>query len=184
MTSHSLADLSGLDSFAATPFPPGYPATHRTFSAPADDVLNAVGTVVNSTTSTLVIAMYSFTHPALVTDVVDQIKKGLPTLIVLDSSEFGGASEQAAIAPLLACRGMANLRLSVGTAEDGRDIMHRKVAVVDGALIVTGSWNWTESAMREDNQTTIAITPSDAARLTASIEATYAWQMAHCTQPT
>jgi phosphatidylserine/phosphatidylglycerophosphate/cardiolipin synthase-like enzyme len=178
-----MSDLSVLDQYAETAFAPGYPTDHRTFSAPTDNVPGAIQAVVESTTSTLVVAMYSFTHPSLVAAVCQVIAWGCPTLVVLDSSEFSGKSEQAAIAPLLAKIGQPNLRLSVGTAEDGSDIMHRKVAVIDGSVVVTGSFNWTESATREDNQTTIGIWPSDAALLTASIESTYAWQIAHCPQP-
>lgn len=176
---HPLTDLTPLDQYAATPFAPGYPADHRTFNAPTDQVAAAVQAVVDSTQSSLVLAMYSFTLPALIAAVVAKIQTGIPALVVLDSSEFADAHEKEALAPLLALIGTGNLRLSVGTAEDGEDIMHRKIFVADNSVVITGSFNWTDSACKEDNQTTIGIWPSDAALLRASIERTYAYQIAN-----
>ena len=183
MTSHPLADLSVLDQFAARPFAPGYPADHLTFNSPTDNVEGAVAFVVGAATTSQTLAMYSLTHPALIAAFVAQVKAGLPSLAVLDSSEFASENEQRQLAPLLACRGMPNFRMSVGTAPDGSDISHWKVYVADASVIITGSFNWTESACRENNQCTVGIWPSDAALMTAQIEAAYAWQMAHETQP-
>lgn len=182
MTSHPLATLSVLDRFASAPFPPGQPADHRTFSSPLDDVAGAVELVVRSAQRSLVVAMYAFTHPALVAAVIACVEAGYPVLIVLDRSQFGGPVEQRALSPLVALLGRSNLRLSVGDSQDGR-IMHDKVCVVDGTVCVTGSFNWSESAVEETNQCTVGVWPVDAALLTASIEATYQYQITHDAQP-
>lgn len=177
-------NLSTLDDFAVTPFPASWPADHLTFSTPADDVVGALLDVVGAVTNEQVLAMYSYTHPQLVAAVVAKIEAGVTSLVVLDSEEYANEEERRILAPLMALRGRPNLRLSVGTSEAGPgNIMHRKVYIADSLYVVTGSFNWTEAATREDNQASIGQWPDDAARLTASIEATYAYQMAHCPQP-
>lgn len=171
--------LATLDQFAETPFPSTYPPDHRTFNAPGDKCATACVAVIESVTKTQVLAMYSFTCSELVTAVVAKIKAGIPTLAVFDLSEFNNASEQRSIAPLLACIGMPNFRLSVGTAPDGHDISHWKIYIADEETCVTGSFNWTNSAQLETNQCTIANWPTDAKLFRNAIEAVYSFQITH-----
>lgn len=179
----TIAFLDALDQYAASPFPVGWPADHLTFNSPTDQVEEAIVATINATRVRQALAMYSFTHPALIAAFVAKIRAGLPTLCVLDSSEWASETEQRALAPLIACIGMPNLRLAVGTAPDGTDISHWKVYVGDDTAVVTGSFNWTESACKENNQCTIGLWPFDASLLTSQIEAAYAWMIAHCPQP-
>lgn len=182
MTTHPLATVSVLDQYAKQPFAPGYPADHRTFNSPQDTVAGAIATVLKGAQQSVVVAMYSFTLPHLAVILWGVIEAGLPTILVLDKSQFRDAAEQRVLAPILERRHRPTLRLSVGTAEDGYSVMHRKVCVVDNSVCITGSFNWSEAATKEDNQCTIGLWPSDAALLTASIEATYEYQIAHCPQ--
>ena len=183
MTAHPLADLSVLDQYAADPFPPGYPTDHRLFCAPRDNCHDALVYVLGTFQSSFVLAMYGYTDPGLVQATIDVVNSGIPSLVVLDSSELT-ATEARVLVPLLALRSTAkNLRLSVGTSEDDA-IMHDKVVVGDGSIVCTGSTNWSLSGEgKQDNHLVVGIWPSDAAKLTTRLEAVYAYQMSHCTQP-
>lgn len=177
-------DLSTLDQYysgGSTAL--DWPTDHRTFNAPQDDVAEAVLACVRSTEQSLVLSMYSFTYAPLISAVTDLVQSGLPALVVLDSSCYENEEEQRNLAPLMACRGMESLRLSVGTSEVDRQIVHRKVFVADGELVVGGSFNWTTDATEEDNQVTVGLWPVDAAYLTSCIETTYQFQMANDPQP-
>ena len=184
MTTHPLCDITVLDQFRTVPIPPGYPTDRRTFYSPRDNSHACLNFVLGSAQSSIALSMYGFTDPTLLATLVGLVKAGLTTLVVLDSSQLTGPTEKANVAPLLALRATCpNLRLSVGTSEDDA-IMHHKSGVIDGTVIFTGSTNWSDSGEeKQDNQLTCAISPAESADLIARIEAIYAYQIAHCAQP-
>ena len=184
MPSHPLSDLSVLDQYAKAPFAPGYPTDHRLFCDPDDNSHDCLNYVLGAFQSSLVLGMYGLTDSVLLATLCVQVKTGIPCLVVLDSAQYAGATEKANLAPLLALRAtQPNLRLSIGTSQL-RAIMHDKVLVGDGSIVVTGSTNWSDSGEeKQNNNLIVSISPFDAAKFTAQLEAVYAYQMANCPQP-
>lgn len=166
-----LDDLSVLDKFAASGFPPDFPADQRTFFAPIDDVHGVLKACIAATTESLAIAMYGYDDEELA-DMVAKLLQDphIAVQLTLDSSQAGGVHERA----LLAREDYPATVVAVGRSERGA-IMHQKIAVVDGILAVTGSTNWSDAGeSKQDNQLTVHRSRAMAARCRARCDAIHA----------
>ena len=168
---HPLVDLSVLDQFASSPFPPGYPTDRRTFYSPVDDVHGALKAVLASAQRSVVLAMYGFDDDDLAATLKEKLTdENVYVQFTLDSSQAGGVHEKA----LLAQEGYPLSSVAIGRSEKGA-IMHLKEGVVDGTILFTGSTNWsTGGESLQDNQLTVEINPVAAAMATARIGAIHA----------
>lgn len=159
MAGHPLADLSVLDQFKAAPFPPGYPADVRTFYSPIDNLHGALLYLMQNATTELIVAMYGFDDEDLAATLKAQLSdRSVHVQLTLDSSQAGGVHERT----LLATEGYPNSSVAIGSSEHGR-IMHMKMLVIDGTILVTGSTNWSSAAEHlQDNELTVSINPARA----------------------
>jgi phosphatidylserine/phosphatidylglycerophosphate/cardiolipin synthase-like enzyme len=160
MTGHPLADLSVLDQFKTTPFPPAYPSDVRTFYSPIDDLRGALAFCIANAKHEVLVAMFGFDDDilaaALKTKMADP---NIHVQLTLDKSQAGGVHEKA----LLAQEKYPNSSVAIGSSEHGR-IMHMKVMVIDGTVLCTGSTNWSDAAEHlQDNELTISLHPARAA---------------------
>jgi phosphatidylserine/phosphatidylglycerophosphate/cardiolipin synthase-like enzyme len=106
---------------------------------PRTVILSALGTVNKSA----IVAMYTFTDRDLAQALVDARGRGAQVTVYLDRSM---ATSRYSMARYLVAQGVA-VRISNNPA-----IMHNKFAVLDGATVLTGSYNWTMAASRENDE--------------------------------
>ncbi len=184
----ALPSLSVLDRYKMTPFPPGYPETARTFYSPVDDVHGALTDLVQSTSKSLVIAMYGYDDDQL--NQVIQHQLNSETIYVqmsLDSSQASGVHEKDLLAHLARWENQkVGNSIAIGKSEKGA-IMHLKLVIVDGLDVVTGSTNWSASGeTQQDNQLTVirdALVAAEARARVDVIHDSMLKQMAAATQP-
>lgn len=168
---HPIADLTVLDHFKAAAFPPGYPSNCSTFYSPVDDVHGVLKFLLASAQKSLVLAMYGFDDQEL----ADIVKTKLTqhscfVQLTLDSSQAGGVHERA----LLAQENYPASSIAVGRSEHGA-IMHMKLAIIDGAFLITGSTNWSGGAeAKQDNQLTVIHDAYVCAEARARVDAVHA----------
>jgi phosphatidylserine/phosphatidylglycerophosphate/cardiolipin synthase-like enzyme len=137
-------------------FVDGYPANIRSYYSPVDGVHGAILDVVKSAKHSLVVAMYGWDDPDLQNAILEKMKdENVYVQLTLDSSQAGGVHEK----ELLSNAGFPSTSIAVGRSEKGA-IMHLKCLVVDNAVLVTGSTNW--SAGGEDKQDNACVIISDA----------------------
>jgi len=84
-------------------------------------------------------AVFDFTSGNLADALVRAKERGIALRVIADPKR--GADKHSEV-PFLQKKGV-NLRLLPGK---GRGIMHNKFAIFDGRILLTGSYNWTESA--------------------------------------
>ena len=173
---HPLADISVLDQFIELPVPPGYPTDRRTLFSPVDRVHDALLFILGAAQSSIDLAMYAFTDPALVTAVTMAATHGVTVRMTLDSSQFKDDNERVKLASILSAAGVD---VSIGTSEKGA-IQHLKSGVVDGTVVFTGSTNWSASGEElQDNSLTVFISPAEAAQFSTRFTAIHTYQKGH-----
>jgi phosphatidylserine/phosphatidylglycerophosphate/cardiolipin synthase-like enzyme len=153
----TLSSLSLLDQYKSTAFPPGYPDTARTFYSPVDDVHGALTALVQSTTKSLVIAMYGYDDDQLNQVIQQQLdSETIYVQMSLDSSQAAGVHEKDLLAHLSKWENQkVGNSIAIGKSEKGA-IMHLKLVIVDGLDVITGSTNWsTAGETQQDNQLTV-----------------------------
>ena len=101
-----------------------------------DETIRRIG----QTAHTLDVAMYSFNEPTLAEALIQAKGRGVAIRVILDTTQSHSATSQAD--DLTA----AGLPVKLMRGIKGNGIMHHKVAIYDGALVQTGSFNWTDNA--------------------------------------
>jgi phosphatidylserine/phosphatidylglycerophosphate/cardiolipin synthase-like enzyme len=91
------------------------------------------------------IAIYGLTNRKIEQALVDLAQAGVRVSIKSDHVQSAGKAQAAVLARLRAAK------LEVEVARVGR-LLHDKFAVVDGRWVITGSFNWTESAEQRNRE--------------------------------
>jgi phosphatidylserine/phosphatidylglycerophosphate/cardiolipin synthase-like enzyme len=98
--------------------------------------------------ATVLVQAYSFTSAAIAKAIVDAHKRGVHVQVILDK---GQRSEKYSSADFLAHAG-------IPTMIDARHaIAHNKVMVIDGEVVLTGSFNFTEAAEERNAENLLVV---------------------------
>ncbi len=95
------------------------------------------------------IALFTFTHPGLVEEVIEAHRRGVDVRIVIDMQSGVGASSKA-IQELKKAK--VPIRLS-----QGPQLLHHKFIYIDEQTLVTGSANWTKAAFYKNSDCILAL---------------------------
>lgn len=120
---------------------PGSVSVEGAYFSDKDSVADRIIAAVNHTKSSLDLAIFDLTHPAITAAIEDAQRRGVGIRIVADQRQAKGKHSE--ISFLIECGIPVRLRRGY---RGGRSLMHDKFAVFDGRLVVTGSFNWTTSA--------------------------------------
>ena len=91
----------------------------------------------------LQIALFTFTHPALIEEVIAAHRRGLAVNVVVDLHSGLGASKDA-----IEKMRRAGIKVSMS---QGLQLLHHKFIVIDDRTLVTGSANWTKAAFYKNS---------------------------------
>lgn len=147
--------ITDLDQYKTFGVPDGYGTHVRRFYPPHDDVHPVIMALLGEVRTSLVLSMFGFTDTeaaGALDRILDNPK--IYTQVTLDSTQFGGKTEH----DLLAGYGWdkAGNSVAIGRSEKG-EIIHRKIMIVNGVWLVTGSTNWSlNGEQRQDNELTVA----------------------------
>ena len=159
------------DNYKAGGFADGYPSNIRTYYSPVDNVHGALVEIVKSAKHSLVVAMYGWDDPELQAAIMEKVNsEHCFVQLTLDSSQAGGIHEKT----LLAALNAPATSIAVGRSEKGA-IMHMKCLVVDNAILVTGSTNWSDGGeTKQDNACVVVYDAYVAGEATGRISAIHA----------
>jgi phosphatidylserine/phosphatidylglycerophosphate/cardiolipin synthase-like enzyme len=119
---------------------PAEPAPEVYFS-PGGGIQPRLLRAINHTKATIDLAVFDLTAGELAGALLTARERGVVVRVVADARQARGKHSEI---PLLLGRGV-KVRL---LPEPRRGLMHHKFAIFDGRVVVTGSFNWTESAER------------------------------------
>lgn len=103
---------------------------------------------IDNAQSYIDIAMYSFTSRPIAHALVRAYRRGVKIRVLLDAAQ---AFERYSKGRYLASKGIKVVYYH------GNGLMHNKVCVIDGRELFTGSFNWTASAERRNQENLLVI---------------------------
>jgi len=109
----------------------------KVFFSPHGGCTEAVTTALGKAHATILVQAYSFTSAPIAQALADAHKRGVRVQVILDKSQ---RKEKYTEADFL-------LHAGIATFIDARHaIAHNKIMVIDGATVLTGSFNFTKAA--------------------------------------
>jgi phosphatidylserine/phosphatidylglycerophosphate/cardiolipin synthase-like enzyme len=122
--------------------------------SPHGGCTEAVVAALAGARQTVLVQAYSFTSAPIAQAVVDAHKRGVKVQVILDKSN---ETEKYSAADFLAHSGLPVL------IDDKHEIAHNKVMVIDGATVITGSFNFTKAAEEHNAENLLVIHNRDLA---------------------
>ncbi|MFO0627637.1 MAG: phospholipase D-like domain-containing protein [Polyangiales bacterium] len=142
---------------AAPAAPPAAPkraagVTSRAFFSPGEDCLDAIRDAFDGATRTVDVCVFTITDDRIRDAMLAARRRGVALRVISDNDK--SMDEGSDIEPLR----RAGVEVRVDETEAH---MHHKFAVIDGARLLNGSYNWTRSAARF-NQENLVVTDDPA----------------------
>ena len=125
----------------------GYADT-RVYFSPNGGCQQAVIAQIEKAHQSVDIAMYSFTSRGIAETLAAVTAKGVKVDVVLDKAQM---KEHYSKGKFLLSKGI-DVRFHLGPG-----LMHDKFAVIDGQVVMTGSFNWTTSADKKNSENLLVI---------------------------
>jgi phosphatidylserine/phosphatidylglycerophosphate/cardiolipin synthase-like enzyme len=111
--------------------------------------------LINRANRSVYVAVYSFTRDSLAAALIYAKERGVEVRVVIERER---AYEQGSEYPRLKSAGV-DVRL------DGNpNLMHHKFMVIDGYVVVTGSYNWSSAAEERNDENVVVIFDRDVAQ--------------------
>ena len=145
-----------------------------TYFSPDDDTQKVFLDFIKGTQNHLRIAIYGLHLPPLIDDLIALHQSGKDIALVIDHTQAHGSAEHPEVERLR----QVGVPLLEGTSERHR-IMHHKFAVRDRETVLSGSWNFSESASLESNYFDVVESPERAALFLSKWQEIYDWVIAH-----
>ncbi|QPC83254.1 phospholipase [Phototrophicus methaneseepsis] len=128
----------------------------QVYFASEDDVMPFVVNAVNQAQSSIVFMAFSFTRDDLGQAMLARAANGVHVEGVFETT---GSGTQYSEMTMLACAGLSVMR-------DGNNgVMHHKVIILDGTTVITGSFNFSDSAAESNDENLLIIQDKDLATL-------------------
>ena len=117
------------------------------YFSPNGGCTTAIIDEINNAKSEILVQAYSFTSAPIAKALVDAYKKGIKVLVILDKSQKTAQYTSATF--------LANSKIP--TFIDSHAIAHNKIMIIDGATVITGSFNFTKAAEEKNAENLLII---------------------------
>lgn len=115
----------------------------KIFFSPDGGIMEEIIAQIDQANNYVDIAMYSFTSEPIAEALVRAKERGISVRILLDKLQAAGAYSQ--------YQYLLNSGIEAIT-DVHSGIMHNKIAIIDGRILLTGSFNWTKSAEEKNEE--------------------------------
>ncbi len=106
--------------------------------------------LINNSRKSVDVAMFSFTNRKIARALIRAKSRGVHVRVIIDE---GTAKTRHCVLPLLINN---NIEVKVKRGSGG-GLMHNKFAIVDGKYVITGSFNWTVSAQKRNDENLLIV---------------------------
>ena len=123
--------------------------------APGGEIEPAIANLLGSAQREVLVAMYLFTSRKLADSLLAAKRRGVTVRLIVDENQrFAKYSKVRDLE-----KGGVNVRaISLGKSDTGQELrFHHKFVVVDGLLVETGSFNWTQQADEQNWENAVII---------------------------
>ncbi len=136
--------------FAQTPVAPVEvpPTKIRAYFTPGHMVENAITDEIVAANSEIRVQAYSFTNPVIVQALADAQQRGVDVVLVLDKSN---RTQKYSAADYASHAGIPTV------IDDRHAIAHNKIMIIDGKVVITGSYNFTRAAEKSNAENIVII---------------------------
>lgn len=125
------------------------PQTHiRVYFTPGDSAESAIVDQLLNAKESILVQAYSFTNPAIATALADARNRGVNVVMLLDKSH---RTQKYSAADFTVNAGIATL------IDDRHAIAHNKIMIIDGRVVITGSYNFTRAAEKSNAENLVII---------------------------
>jgi len=140
----------GNGAYSAPNYPAqNYPATDiATYFSPNGGCTEAIVTEIRQARQQILIQAYSFTSPIIANALVEAHNRGVSVILILDKSQ---QNDPSSAANYLAQAGITTL------IDAAHAVAHNKIILIDGHTIITGSFNFTNSAEQSNAENLLVI---------------------------
>lgn len=133
--------------------------TINAFFSPKGGCTGAVVEAVNTAQTTLLVQAYSFTSEPIEQALIAAQKRGVKVQVILDKSQYDAKGATA--------KGLLDAGIEV-RMDNKHQIAHNKVMVIDNAILLTGSFNFTRQAEISNAENLLVIHNANLAALYAA----------------
>lgn len=128
----------------------------RVFFSPRGGCTEAVVDAINEAKSEILVQAYSFTSAPIAKALVDAHKRGVYVQVILDRSQ---RKEKYSPSDFMSHAGIPTFIDTVHA------IAHNKVMIIDKAVVITGSFNFTKAAEQNNAENLLVIQSRDMAKV-------------------
>jgi phosphatidylserine/phosphatidylglycerophosphate/cardiolipin synthase-like enzyme len=129
--------------------------------SPYDKVDDAIHAQLTQANKSVHCSLYGITNLRLANDLIAAKKRGADVGVGLDKTQAAGQhdlhAKLQAVGILIEIKPVATLE-------------HNKFCVIDGSIVIMGSWNWSNNAQKQDNSDVMI---SDCPKVASAFEAAY-----------
>jgi len=126
----------------------------KVYFSPNGGCQDAIISQINKAKKSIDVAMYNLTSREIAKELVNAKERGVKVRVFMD--EKAARDNKYAKDKYLSQSG-----IEVRHYRADKGIMHNKFAVIDNAVLITGSFNWTPTANRENEENLLIITDTD-----------------------
>lgn len=130
-------------------------ATSRVFYSPGEACLGAITSLIKVARRSLDICVFTITDDRITNRIIDAHRRGVNVRVISDNDKAFDTGSDA--------RRLAQSGIPVRT-DDTPDHMHHKFAVIDDNTAITGSYNWTRSAAKDNHENVLVTDDSSIVR--------------------
>lgn len=125
---------------------------HKVYFSPGTDILESISDLLGQATKSVDLCIFTITDGRLVADLMDCLQRGIKLRIITDDDKMydhGSAIQE-----------LKNAGIPI-RIDHSRYHMHHKFGVVDSHIIFTGSFNWTYTATKHNQENLLVTTNFD-----------------------